>query len=59
MDVMHVLRNTQIQAPVNIGDVIAKNVCGSDIIVTKAVYYWDPWSGANGRCIYYPGLRHL
>lgn len=38
MDVMAVLRNTQIQAPVKIGDVIAKNVCGSDIVVTKAVY---------------------
>lgn len=37
MDVMAVLRNTRIQAPVKIGDVILSNVCGSDIIVTKAV----------------------
>lgn len=37
MDVMAVLRNTRIQAPVKIGDVILSDVCGSDIIVTKAV----------------------
>ena len=37
MDVMAVLRNTRIQAPVKIGDVILSNVCGADIIVTKAV----------------------
>ena len=37
MDVMAALRNTQIQAPVKIGDVILSNVCGSDIVVTKAV----------------------
>ena len=37
MDVMQVLRNTQVQAPIRIGDVIAKNICGSDIVATKAV----------------------
>ena len=37
MEVMAVLRNTQIQAPVSIGDVVAQNVCGSDIVITKAV----------------------
>lgn len=37
MDVMNVLRQTQIQAPVQIGYVILTDVCGSDIIVTKAV----------------------
>lgn len=37
MDVMQVLRNTQIQAPVKIGDVILTDVCGSSIVVTKAV----------------------
>lgn len=38
MDVMKALRNTQIEAPVQIGDVILKNICGSDIVVTKTVY---------------------
>ena len=38
MDVMQTLRSIQVQAPVNIGDVIAKDVCGSDIVITKAVY---------------------
>ena len=37
MDVMAALRNTQIQAPVRIGDVILTDVCGSAIVVTKAV----------------------
>lgn len=37
MDVMKALRQTQIEAPVKIGDVILQNVCGSDIVVTKAV----------------------
>lgn len=37
MDVMKVLRNTQIQAPVKIGDMILMDVCGTDIVVTKAV----------------------
>ena len=37
MDVMQTLRTIQVQAPVNIGDVIAKDVCGSDIVVTKAI----------------------
>lgn len=37
MDVMMALRNTKIEAPVKIGDVILKDICGSDIVVTKAV----------------------
>lgn len=37
MDVMQVLRHTQVEAPLNIGDVILHNVCGSDIVITKAV----------------------
>lgn len=37
MEVMQVLRNTQIQAPVAIGDVILRDVCGADIVITKAV----------------------
>jgi CxxC motif-containing protein len=32
------LRNTQIEAPVHIGDVILKDICGSDIVATKTVY---------------------
>ena len=38
MDVIAALRNTQVGAPVQIGDVILKNICGSDIIATKSVY---------------------
>lgn len=38
MDVMAALRNTQVKAPVHIGDVVLRNICGSDIVVTKAVY---------------------
>lgn len=37
MDVMKVLRETKIQAPCQIGDVILKDICGSDIVITKAV----------------------
>lgn len=37
MDVMKALRATKIQAPVSIGDVILTDICGSDIVVTKAV----------------------
>lgn len=37
MDVMSVLRQTQIQAPVKIGDLILTDVCGSDIAITKDV----------------------
>ena len=37
MDVLQVLRNTKIQAPAKIGDVILQDICGSDIVVTKAV----------------------
>ena len=38
MDVMKVLRETQVKAPVHIGDVIPKDICGSDIVATKTVY---------------------
>ena len=38
MDVMKVLRETQVKAPVHIGDVILKDICGSDIVATKTVY---------------------
>ena len=38
MDVMSVLRETQIKAPVHIGDVILKDICGSEIVATKTVY---------------------
>jgi CxxC motif-containing protein len=37
MQVMEHLRKTQVQAPVSIGDVVLENICGSSIIVTKAV----------------------
>lgn len=37
MEVMNVLRKTTVNAPVSIGDIIINNICGSDIVVTKAV----------------------
>jgi len=37
MKVMQVLRKMKVEAPLAIGDVIAENVCGSRIIVTKEV----------------------
>ena len=37
MDVMTALRSIQIEAPVQLGDVILKDVCGSDIVVTKTI----------------------
>ena len=37
MDVMALLRKTQVNAPVRIGDVVLENVFGTSIIVTKAV----------------------
>ena len=37
MEVMTALRNTKVEAPVKIGDVILTDICGSDIVVTKAV----------------------
>lgn len=37
MDVMAALRKIQIQAPAKIGDIILKDVCGSDIVITKDV----------------------
>lgn len=38
MTVMAYLRNMAVTAPVQIGDVILKNVCGTDIIITKDVF---------------------
>ena len=37
MEVMNVLRQTQIQAPVKIGDVVLADVCGASIVVTKEI----------------------
>lgn len=37
MEVMQALRNTCVNAPVHIGDLILHNVCGTDIVATKSV----------------------
>ena len=37
MDVMAALRSITVDAPLAIGDKVLTNVCGADIIVTKAV----------------------
>lgn len=37
MDVMAVLRKTQVEAPIKVGDIILRGVCGSDIVVTKDI----------------------
>lgn len=37
MEVMDALRHTAVQAPLRIGDVVLQDVCGADIVVTKAV----------------------
>lgn len=37
LDVMALLRKTQIKAPAHIGDVIVSNVFGTDIVITKAI----------------------
>ena len=37
MDVMAVLRQTEVDAPVSIGDVVVENVCGSRVIITKEI----------------------
>ena len=37
MDVMAVLRQTEVNAPVSIGDVVVENVCGSRVIITKEI----------------------
>ena len=37
MEVMDALRNMQVCAPLHIGDVVLSDICGSQIIVTKAV----------------------
>lgn len=37
MEVMKILRETQVEAPIAIGDSILKNVFGSDIVATKTL----------------------
>lgn len=37
MEVMRVLRSTRIQAPVAIGQIILKDICGTDIVATKTI----------------------
>ena len=37
MEVMALLRKTEINAPVSIGDVVLTDVFGANIVVTKAV----------------------
>jgi len=37
MDVMALLRKTEVNTPVAIGDVVLSDVFGADIIVTKAI----------------------
>ena len=37
MDVMAALRKTQVEAPVAIGDVVLEDICGTSVIITKAV----------------------
>lgn len=37
MNVMTALREISVPAPIAIGDIVLQNVCGSDIVVTKAV----------------------
>ena len=37
MEVMNVLRQTQIQAPAKIGDVVLADVCGASIVITKEI----------------------
>ena len=37
MDVMAALRATEVNVPLHIGDVVLKDVCGSNIIVTKEI----------------------
>ena len=37
MEVMHALRQIQIQAPVKIGDVVLADVCGAPIVVTREI----------------------
>ena len=37
MDVMAALRDITVSAPLAIGDKVLENICGADIVVTKAV----------------------
>ena len=37
LDVMALLRRTEVQAPVALGDVLLENVCGTQIVATKAI----------------------
>jgi CxxC motif-containing protein len=36
-DLMEIIRATSVQAPVAIGDVICKNLYGTDVVATKAI----------------------
>ncbi len=36
-NVMEVLANLEVEAPIEIGDTIVKNICGSDVIATRRV----------------------
>ena len=36
-EVMAVLRSTQVNAPLSIGDVILQNLCGTNILATKSI----------------------
>ena len=37
MEVMELLRKTQVNAPVKIGDVVLEDACGSRIVITKNI----------------------
>jgi len=37
-DVLKALRETRVEAPIAVGSVILKDICGSDIVTTKTVY---------------------
>ena len=37
MEVMAALRQTQVEAPVAIGDVVLEDICGTSVVITKAV----------------------
>ena len=37
MDVMAVLRKTEITAPVKLGDVVLRDIFGSDVVITKNI----------------------
>lgn len=37
LHVMSVLKNTEVSAPVQIGDILISDVCGADILATKTI----------------------